>query len=47
MKPQFRICYEEATQEMEASLSSRTLEILWALSQQVQNGAGVRNENLN
>lgn len=47
MKPQSRICYEEATEKMGASLPGRTLEILWALSQQVQKGAGMRSGDLN
>lgn len=47
MKPQSRIYYEEATEEMGASLPGRTLEILWALSQQVQKGAGMRSGDLN
>lgn len=47
MRAQSRICYEEPTEEMEASPLGRTLEILWALSQQVQKGAKMRGGDLN
>lgn len=47
MKPQSIIRYEEAKEEMGASLPGRALELLWALSQQVQKGTGMRSEDLN
>lgn len=47
MKAQSRIRYEEAAEETEASRLGRTLEMLWALSQQVQKGAKMRGGDLN